>query len=394
MLTTIDTNASEKLREIEGRIRGLREERGRARKFAEAAKKVATQMDAGQPGFDAAVGSAKPAVTGVREMDRELEALHEEQVALLGEAGRPLGIIGAGSSDGWAMAAANLDPERSLRVNMAAASLLQAQAAPLLPRTPSSAPTPVLPPSNRNLFPIFETLPFPVGAETVATDFTASFSEAELTGGIVGEIERDPDQVSPAKAELTPTIGYATVTAKTYAVTLDAPARVFDSKDALRALLSGEMARQLRSRFDAAAVTALEAANPPSGSSGADLPAKIRNAVAAAHELGAEPQFLALTPSAAATLDLTQASGSGEYVFSVRTTSSASPIWNLIVREVPSINAPTLIDARRLAVVYVGEASVLADPYGENLKTNQISIRVEADAAFHVRDAVGAYVIA
>lgn len=224
----ISESAGEKLREIDGRIRGLRQERSRAQKLADAAKKTALEIEEGAPGYDA----AKQARESVREMDHELEALQEDQVALLREVDRPLGIIGAGG-DGWAIAAANLDLERSLRVNVSAQSLLQAQAAPVLPTTPTTPGLAAQPPSSRWLYPVFEALPFAGIGEVVATDFTVSFSQSELTGGPTGEIERDPDQTSPAKAELTPTIALATVSAKTYAVTLTAPTKVFDSKDAL-----------------------------------------------------------------------------------------------------------------------------------------------------------------
>ena len=56
---------------------------------------------------------------------------------------------------------------------------------------------------------------------------------------------------------------------------------------------------------------------------------------------------------------------------------------------------PLLVDPLRLGVVYTGGGTLLVDPFGPNLKVNQVSIRAEAEAQFHVRNALqGAYVIA
>jgi hypothetical protein len=73
---------------------------------------------------------------------------------------------------------------------------------------------------------------------------------------------------------------------------------------------------------------------------------------------------------------------------------SGVPIWSLLVREVPSLSDPLLVDPALLGLSYVGTGEVLVDPYSA-MTTNQVRARAEIEAAFHVRNiAQGAYVIA
>jgi hypothetical protein len=94
----------------------------------------------------------------------------------------------------------------------------------------------------------------------------------------------------------------------------------------------------------------------------------------------------------AAELDLTQ-NDNGDYIFAIRESGSASPLWNLRIAEVPRLANPVVIDPATLGVWYSAGAALLADPYS-GLKENLVRIRLEGDGLFHVRDANGAYVIA
>ena len=153
------------------------------------------------------------------------------------------------------------------------------------------------------------------------------------------------------------------------------------------------MSRRLSESFDEHVVGKIEAAAPPAGGTGTDLISKLRTGIAAMADLGGTPSVLALTPSDAAALDLSQ-DGEGHFIFTTRIAGSGSPIWSLLVRESPSVTNPLLIDPATLGLCYFGGGEVLADPYGANLKTNQVSVRVEAEAAYHVRNVLqGAYAI-
>jgi hypothetical protein len=243
---------------------------------------------------------------------------------------------------------------------------------------------------------LYPALPqLPIGstpADLATSDYVLTYNDP-LTGSLPGT-ERDPDAVTP-KAELDATVTLATVEAKQFAVVLDGvPSKLFDSQASLRSLLGTEMARRLDEAVDARVVSAIEATAPPSSSVGADLVAKVRFALAAAHDLGSEPSVIALTPSDAASLDLTQ--DDGGYTFRVdapRVEGAGSVVWSLRVREVPSVSDPLLVDPTRLGVLYSGGGSVLVDPYS-SLQTNQVRVRVELEAEPHVRDLLGAFVIA
>ena len=93
--------------------------------------------------------------------------------------------------------------------------------------------------------------------------------------------------------------------------------------------------------------------------------------------------MIALSSSDSASLDLFEDSA-GNLVFSVRSVNSRSPIWNLQVREA-EVSDPLLVDPVLLGLTYYGGATVLVDPY-TGIKTNQVRVRVEAEAVFHVRN--------
>ena len=299
---------------------------------------------------------------------------------------------------GWDEAVRKLSLAKGdLRVDVPGASLLAPSAQPFPPSPRSGvagittdAGGPTVPVSSRWLYPGLVSSTFAAG-ELQSTDFTVALptSSGPLTG-----VERAPDSTDP-KQVLEPTVALATPTARTFAIVLDdIPARLFDSQAALRALLSNEASRRLSDAVDAHTVSTIEAATPPNGSTGADLVSQIRNAIADHRDLGSSPSLLALTPADAASLDLSVQPSSGDYIFRVDLEGSGSPVWSLVVREVPEISEPTLIDPARLGLLYVGEGSVLVDPYGAGLHHNTVDVRVEVDGRMHVRDVLGAYQVA
>ncbi|MGH2976028.1 MAG: hypothetical protein ACRDLL_14345 [Solirubrobacterales bacterium] len=370
----------------EERLRNLRAERARIAKIAADAKAAAQDHES-----DASMSAAVSAKQALEETDRTIAAESERQVELLrrlgdAEQGRAgFSYIGV---DGFAEAARKLSLARNeLRYDVAAAALLTPN---LTPSARQSVPSPVqgaanggaVRVSNRWLYPVLASAPFgALAGDLASTDFTVSVSQDALTGV---DIETATDT---QKATLTPDIGLATPTARTFAVVArNLPSVLFDQQDALRAVLANEIGRRLSDAYDEHVVGAIEDADPPNASTGSDLVAKIRNALADAHDLGSEPTVLALTPSDAASLDLTQ--DDGGYTFRVdapRVEGAGSPVWSLAVREVPTISHPTLIDPVLIGLTYYGGASILVDPYS-SLEKNQVRVRVEAEAVFHVRN--------
>jgi hypothetical protein len=393
----------EELASVEDKLRALREEKSRA----VATKKLAIEA-AQANNDDASLRAAEAAAEAVKAVEARIEQVSEEQLGLLrrigdAESGRA-GFAWSGV-DGWEKAARQLDLQRGeLRVDVSAASLLAAAFPRSVPSTasplatsPGPSPAATAPgalPSSRWLYPALPSAPFGDLGDVNATDFVVTIPMlGDAASGLTG-VER-PVDATTTKATLTPVVSLASPQARQFAIVLDAvPSQLFDSQSALRQLLSVEVGRRLSENFDSHVVDKIEAAAPPTASTGADLLAKIRNGIADARDLGCEPSVIALTPSDAASLDLTK--DDGGYTFRVdapRFDGAGSVVWSLRVREVPTISDPTLISPGQLGVVYLGDASVLVDPYS-GLKTNQVRVRVEAEGTFHVRNVMqGAFAI-
>lgn len=297
------TGTREKLTQADGRIRELREEKHRATKLRETA--VAAYSANGD---DASFKAAKQAKESVDAVQAKLDAIQDEQTALLktlGDAEQQGRVsLTLPGDNGYAKAAAGLDlANGNLRVDVRANSLLRAQAAPL-PSSPSDGGFSLVSgpeQSRRYLYPVLARDAFGDGSgrEAAATDFTVSFAQGELTG-----VERAPDATT-GKATLNTTTSLATVEARQHAVVAEGiPSKLFDHQAALRSFLGVELARRVDESVDSHLVAKIEAANPPSGSTGASLVPKIRNAIAAMRGLGGNPTYLAVTPSDAAALDL------------------------------------------------------------------------------------------
>jgi hypothetical protein len=123
--------------------------------------------------------------------------------------------------------------------------------------------------------------------------------------------------------------------------------------------------------------------------------AMLRNAITAMRALGADPDIAVLNPTDAAALDLTTTGADDQYVFALRDTGDSSPLWGLeiIERIGGGSDPPYVIDRSMLGVLYLGDLSVQADPYS-GFKANLVTLRVEVNALFHVRNIQGARRIA
>ncbi len=377
----------DRLGALEDRLRSLREERMRAAQVAEAAK--AAYGGAREDTEPAAFAAAKQASDAVKAVEAKIDEASEGQVELLrrlgdAEQGRAgLSYIGV---DGWGEAARKLDLARNeLRFDVSAAALLtptlppsQRQSVPPPAQGAASGAAP--PVSNRWLYPVLQSAPFGSSSgDLAATDFVLDVTQDALTG-----VEIAP-ATDTEKSVLTPDIGLANPVARTFAIVNEGlPEQLFSNQDALRAALSADLGRRLSESFDSHVVWKIEAATPPHASTGSDLVTKIRNAIADARDLGSTPTHVALTPSDCATLDLSE-DGAGHMIFRVDREGSGSPVWSLQVREVPTISHPTLIDPVLLGLSYYAGATILVDPY-TGLSSNQVRVRVECEAVFHVRN--------
>jgi hypothetical protein len=221
-----------------------------------------------------------------------------------------------------------------------------------------------------------------VGGVTI--EYT-TFGLSGLTG-----IERPPTSADP-KADLDANIGWQSKDVSQFAVICDdVPQAVLNAEDQLRALLEGEMRYRIDLQIDQHVLSGIAALAPPSGSTGTGLVAQTRNAVAAHRALGANPSVLLLNPSDAATLDLT--ADAGGFVFATRATGSASPLWDLVIRESEAVGDPVLIDPAIIGALHVATGTVTPDPYSK-LERNLVRVRVEIEALFFGRDHRGAYLI-
>lgn len=385
-------NASEKLTEVEARLRSLREEKARARKVAEAAKAAAVAVPEGEDD-NAQYQAAQEAVNALKAIDAKIEQVHDEQVALLGQAGGP----GTWSSmDGWSEIARRVDLERGeTRVDVPLGSLLAAGSFSAPPSGASSVSTIRVPliekaQDNRFLFPTLPTAPLDQGVLGVV-DFKQTGSRE-----VTGEVLRDP-LATTDKSELGLSLTAESEDVKQLATTVtEVPDKLFSAEPALDGFLRNEMAYALNVALDAYVISVIEASAPPAGLTGPTLIEQSRFAVAAARALGSNPKVLALDPETAADLDVMTSGSDAAYVFATRDTGSASPLWGLEIREAPSLpgdlGGPLLVDPGLAAVLYLGGASFALDPYS-GFRKDTVDARLEFDCLCAIRDASGFYVI-
>ncbi len=236
------------------------------------------------------------------------------------------------------------------------------------------------------LFPAFASAPVEPG-DLALTEWRQTARK------VTGTVERDPVSKGPkAKVELG--VELATPSLVQWAAVVDeVPSKLFDSVDAFQAWLETELAYQLQLSVDAHCLAQISAAAPPTGSEGTTTVEKVRNAVAAMRELGANPSVLALSPTEAAALDTLTTGTDQAFVFATRDSGTASPLFGCRIVEVANLEAPILIDPALAGVLYLGTAAVLVDPYS-GMDSNEVRIRSEADGLLHIRDISGIYQIA
>jgi hypothetical protein len=207
-----------------------------------------------------------------------------------------------------------------------------------------------------------------------------------------GDIVRDPTSDTP-KIVLDRGVEWEQGKMDQLAVIVEnIPAAVLGAS-AFQSYAESELRFRVDQAIDELVVDTITAASPPSGDTGADLIAQLRNGISEMRSVGSNPSIVVVDPSTAADLDLTKSTGgSEEYLFPPRATGSASPLFNLRIYEVPAATDPILVDPERLGVVRLGGASILVDPFSA-FTTNLVSIRLEMLASMHVRNAEGAFIV-
>jgi hypothetical protein len=208
---------------------------------------------------------------------------------------------------------------------------------------------------------------------------------------LTGTVKRSPTATTD-KATVDVTLTSVIESMQQFAVIIpDIPNAMFGAVSQLSSFLATEGQFQVSKAIDQHVFAQIAAATPPSGLTGADLIAQVRNAVSAHRALGANPTLLVLNPTDAASLDL--ATDDGGYVFRTGSVGSSSPLWNLrVVESTDTDIAPHLIDVDMLGVLYLGQIEYAANPYS-SFRKNLTDLRVEVTGLYHVRNATGAYVI-
>jgi len=380
----------DRLQDVEQEIAELRDQRPGLVKARDEARERYVN-GGGNPEFRA----AEQARDALRAVEQDLEERQREQIGLLEQIGRGGAGARAGGGRGWQRVARELDLERGhTRVDLGLADLARLEPRASVSVTPSTgwtAPSIIAPfiPEARDERHLFMAFP---GAPVEAKDM--AITEFRQTGSrtVTGTVERDPLAVTE-KAKLSLGVELATPTLSTFAVVLeDVPSKLLEAVEVAEQFFAAELGYAVKQALDSHCLAAITAAKPPSGEEGESLWIKVRNAVKAMRAKGAKPNVLALNPDDAADLDTLTAGADNLPVFALRDTGSSSPLWGLSCIEVPGLEAPTLIDTTIAGVMYLGEARFLADPF-TGLDTNEVRVRIEAEALLHVRDANGIYVI-
>jgi hypothetical protein len=377
--------------DVQDRLRQLRADRTRLRKVFETAKAAVAEHESEQTIRSAA--QAKEALQSVEQAIDDAQ-LHENQLLrTLGD--REHGVAGwtrVGGSDGWADAARKLVGGEQTKAELSGSSVLMAAVNFTAPTTVAQSRVSVTsdpPRDTRFVYPVLRQVAAGDG-ELAVGGFTIRYDSAGISG-LTG-IERDP-LATTQKEELGAQIDWSSEDLSQFAIVLkDVPQKVLDVEPSLRSLLQTEMQYRLNLAIDAHVVAAFAAANPPSGSSGSDLIAQVRNAIAAAQALGSNPQTLLLSPEDAATLDLTQVGADDLYLFATRAVGGADPLWGLSIRTSEAIDDPILVSPDIVGALHVGGATVLVDPYS-GMSRNVVSIRLELEALAFVENPNGLYVI-
>ena len=231
--------------------------------------------------------------------------------------------------------------------------------------------------------------------ETVEDETSIEDFRQEGSRTITGDIERAIGATTD-KAQLSVSLVHVTTALKTLAIMADGvPVQLLRSLLPLSEFLNGEMQYAIDAALDAHVMSQIEAASPPSNSTAGDLFTRVRNAIATMRSNGAAPDLLVLNPTDSAALDLLADNEARYYFGPPARTGMANTLWDLRVVERTSADgdeAPMLIDSTRIGQLYLGMMRFEADPFS-GFKKNLVSLRLEANALFNVRDKNAAYVL-
>jgi hypothetical protein len=400
------TNLRERLRDVEAKVTAARTERAAARQARDRDRDAyakARDQSPSNPLYQRALRS----VDALAATEARLEELTETHVGILKMLGEPAQAghggngprSGDGGTDGFATIARELSlAEGRNRVNLPLGDMLRSPAMAAVTVTPSSGlsqPSMEVPfvQTARDERHIWQAIPpgEPVDIGTAAiTDYKQTGSRT-----VTGSVERDPIATT-SKAKLGLAVSLENLPLKQFAVVVnEVPAKLFDFIPIFQQFLVSELSYQISLALDAHVLAEIAAASPPTSKEGSTLIEQCRNAVAAMRKLGAKPSVLALSPADAAALDVQKSGTEGleQYIFATRDTGSSSPLYGNTIIEVPvGLTAPVLLDPMILGAMYSGMAMVQADPF-TGLDTNEVRLRVEAEALCHIRDIQGAHVI-
>ncbi|MCF6745705.1 hypothetical protein E9529_15775 [Blastococcus sp. KM273128] len=300
---------------------------------------------------------------------------------------------GRGVSDGFGakLAASGFHTKHRPSVVLSAFDALGAGAKATLPAAGDLAPMPPedvspLGRDRRFLWPFLDRRRVEPGI-TAISDFRQTGART-----ITGSVERDVTATTE-KATVALAVQAVTTTLRQVAVLVDkVPNVVLEGEELWREFFDAEGRQVLDQALDTHAIGAILAATPPNGAIGTGLVAQVRNGVAAMRQAGANPTLLVVSGDDAASLDLTE--DAGGYVFPVRDSGTASPLWGLRVVETSTIlTEPLLIDPRRLGPLFLGALRVDADPF-TGFANNTTDLRYEVAVLQHVRRFDGAFRVA
>jgi hypothetical protein len=384
----------------------------------ERARFLARWEQAGEPGeASAEYRRAKAAKEAHEQASQELAEVKGEQRAALGALGNGAGrdlkrqLDGEPAVDGWAQLAAEVNPSAGVfQASVPLDSLMKPPALGATSITPSSGLTApgfevegITPLARdlRFLTPHLRSQPVDQG------DMAIQSFEQHGSRTVSGAVERDPVATSE-KARLALSLELVTPPLKQMALIADGvPSKLFDATaglgdstvtappltaSLLLEWLRGELQFQLDKSLDAHVMSQLASAKPNFGETGTGLLTKIRTAVSSARSQGAAPSILAVPPKVAVELDSLEDSNKRP-VFETGIVGAASPLYGLTIVELQSEeHAPMLLDPNVIGLTFYSTATLLVDPFSES-KKNQVSVRLEFDALFHVRDVSGAFVL-
>jgi hypothetical protein len=290
---------------------------------------------------------------------------------------------GNGGGFGAAVISAGFSLKAQPTVNVPASSILSKSTFPAAGDWNRLAPVTVpLGQDKRFLYPNLPT--------TDVNDATAIQDFRQTARTLTGSVQRNLDATT-AKATVDATLALVTESLSQFAVTVnDVPNAILESVPLMTQFLNSEGRFQVEKAIDQHVFSQIVASAPPFGVTGTGLVAQLRNGIAAMRAEGANPSIAVVNATDAAALDLT--ADAGGYVFATRDVGTASPLFGLTIIERTSATnaeAPYLIDASMLGMLYLGGAKLEADPFS-GFRANLTTLRVEVKGLMHIRNAKGA----